>query len=257
MSIEKSPTAYERKDFVFATAFGLNDSKCNGVDTCDFIALLKLLEKKKEIIEKVARWKEHGHKNLIQFANAPHAEPWIKEKLSQKQAGILLEFLKDDDELTKQIIALIPPEGTYDKACIAKDAGEHMSLGWKIAPAIVAVPGVLSLLGIGGSIAVKLINSLSSNPTWFVKVLLLLVKLLKYLGYGLPSVEDFELLQKVGAAVGCGSFAVSGAMALCGLGVGIVGNQTKNKVTEAVDNHEALRLVHDTIGDVHKAADLI
>ena len=39
-------------------------------------------------------------------------------------------------------------------------------------------------------------------------------------------------------------------------GRNIVGNQTKNKVTEAVDNHEAIQLVHDTIGDIHKGADL-
>ena len=122
---------YERNDLVFVTAFGLNDTKCNGVNTCDFIALLKEI---KEIDETLDRWEteylSNGHEKLIQFAkhkNAPHAEPWIKEILSQKEAGILWEVLQDDDELTKKFLALIPPESTYNKYKVAKTAGQGTS----------------------------------------------------------------------------------------------------------------------------------
>ena len=93
----------------------------NGVNTCNFIALLK---EKKEIDETLYRWEmeytSNGHEKLIQFANdknTPRAEPyaWIREnKLSQKDAGILWEVLRDDDELTKKLLPLIPPESTYN-----------------------------------------------------------------------------------------------------------------------------------------------
>ena len=115
--INQEVTTYERKDLVFAIAFGLDDSNCNGVNTCDFVALLK---KRKEIDEKMAMWEKqysgNGHEILARFAkdkNAPHAVPWIKEKLSQKEAGILWEVLKDDDVLTDKLLPLIPPESTY------------------------------------------------------------------------------------------------------------------------------------------------
>ena len=42
--VNQEITTYDRKDLIFATAFGLEDSECNGINTCDFIALL---EKKK------------------------------------------------------------------------------------------------------------------------------------------------------------------------------------------------------------------
>ena len=87
--VNQEINAYDRKDLVFATAFGLNDAKCNGVNTCNFIALL---EKKKEMDEKLDRWENEypssGYKILIQFAkdkNTPHAEPWIKDKLTQQR----------------------------------------------------------------------------------------------------------------------------------------------------------------------------
>ena len=131
--VNQEITTYERNDLVFATAFGLDDTKCNGVNTCDFIALLK---KKKEIDETLERWEteypRNGHEKLIRFAkdkNTPHAEPWIKEKLSPKEAGILWEVLQDDDELTKKFLPLIPPESTYNNYKIAKTAGKIASEG--------------------------------------------------------------------------------------------------------------------------------
>lgn len=143
--VNQEITTYDRKDLIFATAFGLEDSECNGINTCDFIALL---EKKKEMDEKLTRWEKQypssGHEILIQFAkdkNTPHAEPWIKKKLSQKEAGILWEVLKDDDVLTKRLLALIPPKSTYDNCEVAKAAGKGTS--W------LGTFGVVAGLGLG------------------------------------------------------------------------------------------------------------
>ena len=159
--VNQEITTYERKDLVFATAFGLHPKA--GVDTCDFIALLR---KKKEIDETLDRWEKQysnsGHKILIEFAkrkNAPHAEPWIKEKLKQKDAGILWETLKDDDQLTKKILDLIPAEGTYESVKLASNVG----YGTKVAGFGLAGLGVvlapftggasLALMGSGGAMA--------------------------------------------------------------------------------------------------------
>ena len=140
---------------VFVTAFGLDNTKCKGVNTCDFIALLK---KKKEIDEALDRWDnssvDGGHEKLIQFAkrkNAPHAEPWIKEKLSPKKAGILWEVLKDDDELTKKLLPLIPPESTFNNYKIAKTAGTVTS--WSgVFTGVVAVGAGFLTGGVGTAV---------------------------------------------------------------------------------------------------------
>ena len=133
--VHQEITTYERKDVIFASAFGLNTSKCEGINTCDFVSMLENREALQEIHKRMARWEKeyphNGHKFLIEFAkhkNAPHAIPWIKEKLpDQKKAGILWEVLKDDDELTKRFIDLIPPEGTYEKVQTASNAGKAVS----------------------------------------------------------------------------------------------------------------------------------
>ena len=144
--VNQEITTYERNDLVFATAFGLDDTKCNGVNTCDFIALLK---KKKEIDETLERWEteypRNGHEKLIRFAkdkNTPHAEPWIKEKLSPKEAGILWEVLQDDDELTKKLLPLIPPESTYNNYKNAETAGTIVTMGGQAVGALGIVAGI-------------------------------------------------------------------------------------------------------------------
>ena len=96
-----------------------------------------MLESRKDLQEmrkRMARWEEeypyNGHRILIEFAKrkkAPHAVPWIKEKLAQKDAGILWEVLKDDDELTKKFIDLVPPKGTYERVQTASTAGKAVS----------------------------------------------------------------------------------------------------------------------------------
>ena len=90
--VSQEITTYEREDLVFVQSFGLNTSKCNGIDTCDFVSMLENRKILKEIDERMARWEKeyprNGHRILIEFAkrkNAPHAEPWIKaNKLTQK-----------------------------------------------------------------------------------------------------------------------------------------------------------------------------
>ena len=131
----------------------------------------------------MARWEgeypHNGHRILIEFTKrkkAPHAVPWIKEKLVQKEAGILWEALKDDDELTKKFIDLIPPEGTYEKVQIASTAGKAISYGGAAGVAVgaglsfflgpvvpLAVGVVSSVAGAGGHVAKNKINRKADN----------------------------------------------------------------------------------------------
>ena len=115
-------TTYDRKDLIFVSAFGLNASKCEGTDTCDFVSTLENVTRLQEINERRTtsekQYLHDGHKILIEFAkrkNAPHAEPWIKDKLWPREAGILWEALKDDDLLAEKFLGLIPHEslGTH------------------------------------------------------------------------------------------------------------------------------------------------
>ena len=61
---------------------------------------------------------------MIQFAygkGALHAIDWIKECLSNEEAGILYDVLRNDSQLTEQLIALIPGKAKYYAAkCISK-----------------------------------------------------------------------------------------------------------------------------------------
>ena len=117
--INQEITSYGRKDLAFACAFGLNITKCKGSDTCDFISLLENREVLKELERREERWEKEytqtGHQRLINLArkhrNASHVEPWITERLSQKQAGILWEILKDDHQSTSKLIKMVPTPG--------------------------------------------------------------------------------------------------------------------------------------------------
>ena len=185
--VNQEINTYERKDMVFATAFGLQS---DGVDTCDFIALLK---KKKEIDEKLDRWEKQyssiGHKTLIQFAkekNASHAEPWIKDKLSQIDAGILWEALKDDDQSTKKILDLIPAEGTHKSVQTASNVGS----GTKYVGTVLIGAGILLAPFTGG---------------------------------------------------------VTLALAHVGGAMRVTGHVAEERINNRVDNHEAIKLAHDTV----------
>jgi len=132
--VSQEITVYERKDMVFTSAFGLNTDKCEGLDTCDFVTLLENRKTLEELDKKLTVWEEkysrNGHRILIQFAEkkkAPHTIPWIKEKLSQRDAGILWEVLKDDNKLTKKLIDLIPSKGTRNVARTASGIGHVTS----------------------------------------------------------------------------------------------------------------------------------
>ena len=134
--VNQEITTYERKDLVFVSAFGLNPSRCNDAETCDFVSMLEERKTLQKIDEIKDRWEKYelypidGRRILIHFAeckNAKHAVPWIKEKLEQKEAGILWEVLKDDDELTKMLTDLIPPESTHRMTEVASKFGECIS----------------------------------------------------------------------------------------------------------------------------------
>ena len=133
--VNQEITTYEREDLVFVQSFGLKKTKCNGIDTCDFVSMLENRKILKEIDERMARWEKeyphNGHRILIKFAkseNAPHAEPWIKDKLTQKEAGILWETLKDDARLTKELIDLIPYEFTYNAVRTVSSAASYVGV---------------------------------------------------------------------------------------------------------------------------------
>ena len=181
--VNQEITTYERKDLVFVSAFGLDTSTCEGINTCDFVSMLKNLQ---EIDQRRARWEEqyphNGHRILTEFAirkNAgKRAAPWIKETLTQKEAGILWEVLRDDDELTQKLIDLLPPEGTYDKYQTASNAGTGAS-NVGISGATVGMLGVMSFpifipimavilavsgaVGTGGHVAKNEINKKVDN----------------------------------------------------------------------------------------------
>ena len=181
--VQQEITTYERKDLVFVSAFGLDPSKCKGIDTCDFVYMLEERNTLQEIDKRMHRWEKeypyNGHRILIEFArskNAKHAVPWIREKLKQKEAGILWEVLKDDKKLTKRLIDLIPPEGTYENAEIASNVSTSASIGGGILSGVflIAAPftgGATLLLaaaagaavGAGGYAARQSINSAADN----------------------------------------------------------------------------------------------
>ena len=180
--VNQEITTYERKDLVFVSAFGLDPSKCKGIDTCDFVSMLEERNTLQEIDKRMHRWEKeypyNGHRILIKFArskNAKHAVPWIRKKLKQEEAGILWEVLKDDEKLTKTLIDLIPPEGTYENTKIASNAstGTSFSGGILAAVSIIAAPFTLglslALVGVGtaaaagGSAARQSINSAVDN----------------------------------------------------------------------------------------------
>ena len=193
--VHQEITTYEREDLVFVSAFGLNPSKCKDTDTCDFVSMLEERKTLQEIDKRMHRWEKeypyNGHSILIEFAmskNAEHAVPWIKEKLIQKEAGILWEVLKDDDELTEKFIRLIPPEGTYEKAQAASNAGENASsFGTKL-----AIYGVLAVPFTGG---ISLLGTAS------------------------------------------------------GVGLLMGGKAVKKSIDSSIEDHEALKLAHDTVED--------
>ena len=169
--VHQEITTYERNDMIFVSAFGLNTSKCEGINTCDFVSMMENREALQEIHKRMARWEEqyphNGHRILIEFAknkNSPHAVPWIKDKLAQKEAGILWEVLKDDDELTKRFIDLIPPEGTYEKVQTAEKTASRVGTTGVITGVLlfpVLGPGSIilgAMAGAGGYMAKNEIN---------------------------------------------------------------------------------------------------
>ena len=148
---------------VFVQSFGLDTSKCNGIDTCNFVSMLENRKILKEIDERMARWEKeylhNGHRILNEFAkceNAPHAEPWIKDKLTQKEAGILWETLRNDARLTKELIDLIPRERTYDTVQNVSSGGKYTSIfgGFLVGAGVLLAPftaGVTEPLAVGAA----------------------------------------------------------------------------------------------------------
>ena len=111
--VQQEIAAHKRSDQVFVGAFGLRD-----VHTCDLISLLKYVlnlspaeEVSDEILESARKDREegsNGYINLIGLAmrhGAPHAEIWIKNCLTEPQAGVLYTILTRDENLRKSFIS--------------------------------------------------------------------------------------------------------------------------------------------------------
>ena len=102
MNIVKREVAHhDRRESIFACAFGLNKEGTQGIVTCDLISLL----------EYIAGGPRDGHQALIDLAKqheAPQAEPWIRNHLSQLEARILYTALCSDPSLIQKLVELIP-----------------------------------------------------------------------------------------------------------------------------------------------------
>jgi len=102
MNIVKREVArHDRRESIFACAFGLNKEGTQGIVTCDLISLL----------EYIAGGPRDGHQALIDLAKqheTPQAEPWIRNHLSQLEARILYTALCSDPSLIQKLVELIP-----------------------------------------------------------------------------------------------------------------------------------------------------
>ena len=97
MNIVKRDVVHRhRQEYVFACAFGLDRGR---IQTCDFISLFD--------------GPKDGHRALINLAKehrAPHAEPWIKDHLSQFESRIIYVGLCRDTHLIPRLIQILPSQ---------------------------------------------------------------------------------------------------------------------------------------------------
>ena len=102
MNIVKREVAHhDRRESIFACAFGLNAHSTQGIVTCDLISLL----------EYIAGGPGDAHQALIDLAKqheTPQAEPWIRNHLSRLEARILYTALCSDPSLVPKLVELIP-----------------------------------------------------------------------------------------------------------------------------------------------------
>ncbi len=108
---------HNRSDEIFVNAFGLNGR----VDTCDLIALLRLIAGQKQLL------RLEPHDALVELAKehgASYAEQWIRKHLNTEDARDLYRVLCFDDTLIPKMVQKIPA----DVAGIPTDvAGEAFS----------------------------------------------------------------------------------------------------------------------------------
>ena len=76
-----------------------------------------------------------GHEELVELAKqnkAPHAEEWIRDHLTNKEAALLYCMLREDESLVPELLGKLPSESVVLAAklkCKAKDAAENSMLG--------------------------------------------------------------------------------------------------------------------------------
>ena len=237
---------YKRSDQIFVCAFGLNTSKCQNIDTCDFVSLLENRKKLQECEEETEKYSRNGHKLLIQFAKdkeAPHAEPWITDKLSQKEAGKLYKKLTKNNEVTKKLLDLIPHEAKYDEfKCYSKITNFFSTLGSNIRERglmIVVIGKVLIAIGLLPSYIF---------PTWVSSVLLSIPIVGPAYGAIIAS-KIFGMLPIITVGGGVALLAVAALVWMFGSGVKDTGDCGKRYLDNKADNHEALRFIHEIVRD--------
>ena len=108
---------HDRRESIFACAFGLEHDP---IVTCDLLSLLEYFFTPKD-----------GQQALIDLAVqhcAPHAEPWIRDHLSQFEARILYKGLCYNRSQIPKLINLIPSQLTTTATNVTKKGSALMSL---------------------------------------------------------------------------------------------------------------------------------
>ena len=98
--VKREARRHNRREFVFTCAFGLEAEEVPPVG--DILPLLECLSQRR---------REDAYQPLIQLAkrnDVAHAERWIRDSLTENEALILEQFLRDDRELTHEMLNLIP-----------------------------------------------------------------------------------------------------------------------------------------------------
>ena len=139
--VSKEVVSVRPADQIFASAFGLKSSACEGVVTCDLVSMLENKYDLESFQSELRKWEKDfqmksdaeirriedgGYESLIQFSkinDASHMEPWIKRNLTKMQAAMLYDVLRKNPVATNKLKKLIPYNITYTVYQLFKGEG--------------------------------------------------------------------------------------------------------------------------------------
>ena len=161
MNIVKREVAHhDRRESIFACAFGLNEEGIRGIVTCDLISLLEYMY--------ITGGPRDGHQVLIDLAKqheTPQAESWIRNHLSQLEARILYTALCSDPSLIQKLVELIP---TSQASSSASPSAMSSKLLRKFQPSshtvVSTMPLSMQKVAVHRSKAYKLAHEIIDDP---------------------------------------------------------------------------------------------